>query len=77
MERVEGGEQQGRWETSVMKCEICLWRRWGICEGAGNQELCGRNDMGDVCVGLQAVVFQPAVTSLPPLTARKPLFKII
>lgn len=64
-----GGEEQGRWETSVMKCEICLWRRRGICEGAGNQGLCsesGRNDIGDVCVGLQAVVFPPAVTSLPP-----------
>lgn len=56
-----GGEEQGQRETSVMKCEICLWRRRGICEGAGNQDLCGEsgsNDLGDVCVGLQAVVLR-------------------
>lgn len=66
---VGGGKEQGRRETRVMKCEICLWRRRGICGGAGNQELgggSGRNDLGDVCVGLQAAVFQPAVACLPP-----------
>lgn len=63
-----GGGERGRWEMSVMKCEICLWRRWGACEDVGNQEGCDEregNDIGDVCVGLQAFVFQPVVTSLP------------
>lgn len=34
-----GGERE-RWEMSVMKCEICLWRRRGVCEGVGNQGGC-------------------------------------
>lgn len=70
-ERVSVGREreQGRRETRVMKCEICLWRRRGIRGGAGNQELrggSGRRGLGDACVGLQAAVFQPAVACLPP-----------
>lgn len=66
-----GKREQGRRETRVMKCEICLWRRRGVCGGAGNRELrggggSGRSDLGDVCVGLQAAVSQPAVACLPP-----------
>lgn len=59
-----------------MKCEICLWRRRGIGGGAGNQELRGgRSDLGDVCVGLQAAVFQPAVACSAPVTAPELLYE--
>lgn len=36
--------ERERWEMSVMKCEICLWRRRGVCEGVGNQEGCDQRE---------------------------------
>lgn len=56
----------GWWEMSVMKCEICLWRRRGVCEGVGNQEGCDEREQEMISWMLaQAIVLQPAVPSLP------------
>lgn len=42
----EEGEQREWWETSMIRWEICLWKREEVCEGVGKQEGCEQREMG-------------------------------
>lgn len=42
----EEGEQREWWETSMIRWEICLWKREEVCEGVGKQEGCEQQEMG-------------------------------
>lgn len=49
----EEGEQREWWEMSMIRWEICLWKREDVCEGVGKQDGCERREMGRrdcVCV---------------------------